>query len=348
VVTSIDKPMLADIFRQPASLTVLLGRTTEFQAASAAITPELGGRVILFGCGDGLFAAQAAAHHAASRGQPWHAWPALEALLAAPMLGPSDRAIAISMSGNVDRTVQAAEACAARGVKLLAVVNGTGGRVGAIASRRISLDLPDLAPFLCGTASYTSTLAALMLLAEPDGAHLAATLSAVSLALDTPLPLLSPPSGIRMLSAGANAATAAYGAAKLVELTRIPVWHGDIEEFAHSQFWAMPTSDLVVLVAPDPALAPLASGTAAVLAELGVITLAIDAEDAPVATAHHRVTLAAGASPLAAAVPVQRLAYALAEATGLDPNTRLHLRADAARFRASRLLTRRSLVGTGA
>lgn len=346
--TSIDKPMLADIFRQPAALAALLGRAAEFHAASAAITPSVGGCVKLFGCGDGLFAAQAAAHFANAREKPWQAMPALEGLLAAPMLGPNDRAIAISMSGNVDRTVQAAQAIAARGVPVLALVNGAGGRLGAIAARALSLDLPDLAPFLCGTASYTATLAALMLLAAPDGAHLAAALPALAQALDAPLPLLSPPGGVRFLSAGANAATAAYGATKLVELTRIPAWHGDIEEFAHSQFWAMPITDLVVLIAPEAALAPFAAATASALAGLGVITLAIDAEDAPVATAHHRLTLAAGASPLAAAVPVQRLAYALAEASGLDPNTRLHLKDDAARFRTSRLLTRRSLVGTGA
>jgi fructoselysine-6-P-deglycase FrlB-like protein len=346
--TTVDKPMLADIFRQPAVLATLAGRAAAFQAAGAALMPSPGGRVVLFGCGDGLFAAQAASHFATTRGKPWQAWPALEALLLAATLGADDRAIAISMSGNVDRTVQAAAACAARGVPVLALVNGAGGRLGAIASRKISLDLPDLAPFLCGTASYTATLAALMLLAEPDGAQLAAAIPGLALALDAPLPLLVPPGGVRFLSAGANAATAAYGAAKLVELTRIPTWHADLEEFAHSQFWAMPTTDLVVLVAPDPALAPFAAETASALAGLGVITLAIDAEDAPVATAHHRVTLAEAASPLVSAVPVQRLAYALAEATGLDPNTRLHLKHDAARFRASRLLTRRSLVGTGA
>lgn len=344
---SIAKPMLADIFRQPASLTALLGRALEFHAAATAITPPPGGRVKLFGCGDGLFAARAAAHFAAARGLAWQALPALEALLQAPMLGPNDRAIAISMSGNVDRTVQAAEACAARGVPVLALVNGAGGRLGAIATRKASLDLPDMAPFLCGTASYTATLAALLLLAAPDGAQLSAALPALTAALDAPLPLLAVPSAVRFLSAGANAATAAYGAAKLVELTRIPAWHADVEEFAHSQFWAMPKSDLVVLIAPEPAIARFAADTASALAELGVVTLAIDTEDAPVASAHHRVTLGAG-SPLVAAVPVQRLAYALAGSSGLDPNTRAHLKDDAARFRVSRLLTRRSLVGTGA
>jgi hypothetical protein len=46
-------------------------------------------------------------------------------------------------------------------------------------------------------------------------------------------------------------------------------------------------------------------------------------------------------------MPLQLLAYRLARATGLDPDTRTHLRDDCARFRVSRLLTRRALVDTG-
>jgi glucosamine 6-phosphate synthetase-like amidotransferase/phosphosugar isomerase protein len=156
--------------------------------------------------------------------------------------------------------------------------------------------------------------------------------------------------GVRFLAAGAELGTAQYGAAKLVELTRIPSWSADLEEFAHSQYWAMPPSDLVVVIATGAALARYATDSCAALAELGVATLAIDTAATPVETARHRVTLpalAAAIAPLAAAVPLQRLAYALAETGGLDPNTRLHLKNDAARFKVSRLLTRRSLLGTG-
>jgi hypothetical protein len=46
-------------------------------------------------------------------------------------------------------------------------------------------------------------------------------------------------------------------------------------------------------------------------------------------------------------MPLQLLAYRLARATGLDPDTRAHLRDDRSRFRVSRLLTRRALVDTG-
>ncbi len=41
------------------------------------------------------------------------------------------------------------------------------------------------------------------------------------------------------------------------------------------------------------------------------------------------------------------LAYQLAIATGFDPDRRMHLKDDGARFAVSRELTRRSLLGTG-
>jgi fructoselysine-6-P-deglycase FrlB-like protein len=343
----------ADIARQPEVLRAMLAAPERFLAAGARIAP--GSRpLFVAGCGDGLFAAEAASGFAAALGLDWRALGALDLLLAADRLTAADRVICVSMSGNVDRTVEAAEAAAHR-APVLALVNGAGGRLGRVADAVVSLDLPELAPFLCGTASYTATLAALMLIAAGAAGQVAAAsrlapaVGAIEAALAAPL-RLGPPSGVRLLSAGAHAGTVRYGAAKFVELTRIPAWSADLEEFGHSQYWAMPRSDLVVVVASDGVLAARAAETCEALAELGVTTLAIDAADAPVATATTRVTLpplAAAVAPLAAAVPLQRLAHDLAEATGLDPATRSHLKEDAVRFRVSRLLTRRGLVGTG-
>jgi glucosamine 6-phosphate synthetase-like amidotransferase/phosphosugar isomerase protein len=173
----------------------------------------------------------------------------------------------------------------------------------------------------------------------------AAALEADMPAFDGP-----PPGGVRMLSAGADLGSAQYGAAKLVELSRIPAWWSDLEEFAHSQYWAMPAGDLVVVIAAAAGIARYANESCDALGRLGVTTVAIDTAAAPVASATHRVTVPAidgDLAPLATALPLQRLAYALAAASGLDPNTRLHLKHDEARFRVSRLLTRRSLIGTG-
>lgn len=352
--------MIEDIARQPDVLAALMARADSFRALGAEVlTPGPGGRILIAGCGDGVFAGEAAGGIARALGLDWRAVGALDLVLSASQLLPADRVIAISMSGNVDRTVEAARAVASQGVPLLALVNGDGGRLGTIATRKISLELPDLAPFLCGTASYTATVLALMLFATgaagapmPPGLDtvMAAQRAMNGLAGTILNGLDAEPTGVRILSAGSEMGTARYGAAKLVELTRIPAWAADLEEFAHSQYWAMPVTDLVVVIAAEPALAEYAAASCEALSQLSVSTLAIDTEAAPVATARRRVTLPAlpaTLAPLATAVPLQFLGYALAAAGGLDANTRLHLKSDAQRFAVSRMLTRRSLLGTG-
>jgi glucosamine 6-phosphate synthetase-like amidotransferase/phosphosugar isomerase protein len=351
------EPMLADIARQPAVLRELGARAPAFLAAGREVlTPGAGGRVIVAGCGDGLFAAEAVAAHACGLGLDWRPMGALDLVLTAPRLRPSDRVVCISMSGNVDRTVEAATATAQAGAPILALVNGGGGRLGAIAKQKISLDLADLAPFLCGTASYTATMLALAMLASgaagrdqgPDVETLAQAVAAAdeaSLGLNLPAP-----TGVRLLAAGADRGTVAYGAAKFVELTRIPAWSADLEEFAHSQYWAMPTGDLVAMIATDPVVAGYAQASCEALGRLGVATLAIDTAAVPVTAAGRRITVekvGEALQPLVNAVPMQHLAYRLSLATGLDPNRRTHLKADEARFTVSRMLTRRSLIGTG-
>jgi len=354
--------MLADIARQPDVLAGLNARADAFAAAGAALRPGPGGRLFVSGCGDGLFAAEAASLFATDAAAlDWRPIGALDLVLSAVRLTPHDRVICISMSGNVDRTVEAATAVAGAGVPLLALVNGDGGRLGKLATAKVSLDLLDAAPFLCGTASYGATVAALMIIAAGAGG-----VGIQTLGLERAVPAIKAAivgseaiveaiaaegmSGIRFLAAGSETGTARYGAAKFVELTRIPAWSADLEEFAHSQYWAMPTSDLVVVIATRPEVAAYAMETCRALTELGVRTLAVDTETTPVETATYRVTLPSvpeSLAPLASCIPLQRLAYAAAQRTSLDPNTRLHLKTDALRFAVSRKLTRRSLLGTG-
>jgi fructoselysine-6-P-deglycase FrlB-like protein len=353
-------PMLEDVRRQPACLAALLGRAAELRAAGReALTPEPGGTVYAVGCGDGWFAARAvglvAGHYRAAS--------ALEFLVyVAPRLTPADRIVAISMSGQVDRTVEAWQAARARGASGVVLTNGAGGRLADGGGSIVSLGIPELAPFLCGTSTYTATVLALRLLLDADGAateplaHALGRLPAVIADAEAwahdaaALAGRRGVTGVRILAAGPHVATADYGAAKLVELTRIPAWGDDMEEFAHRQFWSADPRDLVVYLVPDARLARHASEGAEALAELGFDTLAIESAGHAVSTARRRLVLPSGPEWVAALVlpiPLQLLAYHLALATGLDPNTRAHLREDRARFQVSRKLTRRALVGTG-
>ena len=354
-----SSPLWRDIASQPSLAARFSGRSAEFVALGARLlSPGTGGRLLVSGCGDGLFAAQSVAGYAQALGLDWRPIGALDLLLGAGGLRPQDRVIAISMSGNVDRTVEAARAVAAAGVPMLALVNGDGGLLGAIATDKISLGHVDIAPFLCGTASYSLTMLALAALAAGAAGEvalpaLAPVIAAQEHALvisEAAFGALPVPTGVRLLSAGQERGSCAYAAAKLVELTGIPAWSADLEEFAHSQYWSMPVSDLVVVIATTPVLARRAGESCSALRELGVTTLAIDMVGAEVNDASYRVTLPAVPAvlaPLATAVPLQLLAATLARASGLDPDTRLHLKEDSLRFRVSRLLTRRSLLGTG-
>jgi glucosamine 6-phosphate synthetase-like amidotransferase/phosphosugar isomerase protein len=152
-----------------------------------------------------------------------------------------------------------------------------------------------------------------------------------------------PPSGVRILSAGPNLATAEYGMAKFIKLLPVPVWSDEIEEFAHRQFWTCPATDLVIYVATNPAVARCAAASVAALGSMGMTTIAIDTPSCPVPGATARFTLPEvpeRLSPLFAAIPLQFIGYYLARAFGANPDQSQDV-SDPARFRAAQLLARR-------
>lgn len=351
-------PMLADMRRQPAALAALLARAGEIQAAGWVARGEAKGRVHAFGSGDGWFAARAATDFARQRlNLRYKAASALEMLAyRAPAMGAADTAVAISMSGTADRTNEAAEAVRARGAGLLALTNGSGGNLAAIAQSKVSLELTDLAPFLTGTTKYTASLLGLMLLLQGMAGRRDDALPGVIQALPEMVAAAEvfakaqaeslaarPVTGIRILSSGCNLATADYGIAKFLKLVTVPVTADDIEEFAHRQFWSTPADDLVIYIAANPAAARTASASAAALAAMGMRTVAIDTPSTPVTTAAGRFTLPdveEAFSPLLAAIPLQFLSYFIARALGGNPDVSQDV-GDPARFRAAQMLSRR-------
>lgn len=357
--------MLADIRRQASVLDGLLARAPEFHRLGTEwLRPAPGGRLFAFGCGDGWFAARAVAGVAREAfGLDLAACTSLEMLLGqARRASAADRAVAISMSGTVDRTNAAGAALGEPGSGYLALSNTDGAQLGAGAKAVASLRVPDVAAFLTGTARYSATVLGLMMLVEgaargadavlTAGADARALVARLPVILDTSETVLGPVArdvvaqgfgGIRVLGAGSDWATADYGAAKLVKVVSMPVWAGEIEEYAHSQFWSSRADELVVLLASTTAVALLAENTAAALATAGQRTLAIETAGVPVPSATYRLSLPqtpAWLSPLLMPAPLQVLAYAMALATGHDPN-RSQDQADPQRFLAAQLLSRR-------
>jgi fructoselysine-6-P-deglycase FrlB-like protein len=361
---SSEYPMLADLRRQASCLKTLAGRHQEFSSLGLARLGNGRDPIVAFGSGDGWFAARAAADYARFElGLPYEAASSLETL---GYVGPryahrNMAAVAISMSGSADRTNEAAEALHHNGKPVLALTNGDGGALARITGEKISLDVPDLAPFLTGTAKYTATLLGLIMLLEGaarvEATNWTAHLDALPRLL-TEVERFSrefaerfvgrPPSGVRILSAGPNLATAEYGMAKFIKLLPIPVWADEIEEFAHRQFWSCPATDLVIYLATNPAVARCASASAAALGSMGMTTVAIDTPGCPVLGATARFTLpdvAEHISPLFGAIPLQFIGYYLARAFGANPDQSQDL-GDPARFRAAQLLARRGELAT--
>ncbi len=354
--------MLTDLRRQAGCLSSLATRFTEFARLGQAHFGGDSRRIVAFGSGDGWFAARAVAAYVSSDlGLRYEAASSLETLAyVLPRHRAHDLAgLAISMSGSADRTNEAAEALRSSGKAVLALTNGGGGELARIAGCRISLDVPDVAAFLTGTTKYTATLLGLVMLMEGAAGRQesawAPGLAALPALLDSVERFASelaahyagrPPSGVRILSAGPNLATADYGMAKLIKLLPLPVWADEIEEFAHRQFWSCPATDLVIYVVTNPAVARCASASAVALGSMGMRTVAIDMPGAPVSGATLRFTLPdlpENLSPLMAAIPLQYLGYFLARAFGADPDLSQDV-SDPQRFHAAQLLSRRGEI----
>lgn len=361
-----DRPMLEDICRQPVELARILDRGQAFrELGRVVLKPDAGGRLYGFGCGDGWFAANAVAGVTAQAlGRPMQAVTslAMDARAQSGHVTARDRAVAISMSGSVDRTNAAAEALSALGGRVVALTNEGGGALGQIAAARASLQVDDVAPFLTGTTRYSATVLGLMLLLDGaageggrDGLmgalrnYVLRDLPEMIAVCRRSLPAIcteicaQPVGGVRVLGAGAGWATADFGAAKLVKLLDVPVWAGEIEEYAHSQFWSARKDEVVILLASDAHTAAVARNTAEALAVAGMRTLAIETGGVAVDAATWRLSMPAfpdWMTPLSCALPLQLLAYEFAVAAGRDPNVSQD-KADPARFEAAQLLSRR-------
>jgi glucosamine 6-phosphate synthetase-like amidotransferase/phosphosugar isomerase protein len=369
-VTTPDQPhMLVDILRQADVLSHLRDRFLEFSGIGAEhLAPGKDGSLYAFGCGDGWFAANAVGNIAkAAFGMSLTPATSLDFLLSnARQLSAVDRAVAISMSGTVDRTIAAAQRIRSAGGAYVALTNEDGAQMGAAANATASLRIDDIAPFLTGTTRYSGTILGLMMLVEGasrgTGHNPAFTCQGpeVSRLLESTLPetldicgarlpaicqevLAAGLGGIRVLGAGPDWATAEYGAAKLVKVVQSPVWGSEIEEFAHSLFWSSRQDELVVLLASTPEVTRLASNTASALSHAGMRTLAIESAGMPVEGATYRISLPETPqwlAPLLMPAPLQMLAYAMATASGYDPN-KSQDQADPGRFLAAQLLSRR-------
>ncbi len=289
----------------------------------------------LTGCGDSAFAGLAASlafrRHSRLRVHPVHALDLARYLVR--YLPPASAILAISFSGRVGRTTEAARQAAEFGHPVIALTGNPDGQLAAAADRILPVDVPTLG-FSPGTSTYIGMLCTLIDLAlrtsrtGDGGAIRGACEQLPGQAAKTLDWCDAPASGaaarmasarfVTFLGAGPNEATARFGAAKLFEASQQIAVATNIEEWAHEEYFITRPGDPVILVAPAGAARDRAGEILSELQFVRADATVISDTEPPGRAGHLR--LAAGApeelSPVLAALPLAQLGFHLARQTG--------------------------------
>jgi len=294
----------------------------------------------LTGCGDSAFAGLASElafqRHAGLTAHPVHA---LELARYRARALPADSAvIAISFSGKVGRTIEAAIQARRAGHHVVALTNSAASPLAAACNEMLPVDVATLG-FSPGTSTYVAMLSTLLRLAaalgdlHDDACSLTGMLAGLPGQVEATLRDSADASAlaaramlsadwIAFLGAGPNEATARFGAAKLFEGPQRLGVSVSIEEWAHEQYFVTSRGDPVVLVNPTGAGHDRGEEILAELRFIGASPVVIsDREPAgPAVAGELYVPLASGAgeevSPVTACLPLALIGFHLARLTG--------------------------------
>ena len=343
-VRSIDT-MLREIETIPAVIT---DQAATLQGPLGELADELGNplpEVILSGCGDPYFAGMAA-RLAMERdgGVRCQSIEALEltryAIRYVPVVPRAPLLVAVSHSGSVGRTIEAAATAAAFGWRTVALTGRPDGRLAQVA-RPVVMDVPTLG-FSPGTSTYVAMVVALLTLVgelarvggRTDGAaRIASGLEAApDLARETirasaepaerAAVLLAASPSTTFLGSGPSRASAEFGAAKLFEGPQRYGVAQQLEEWAHEQYFISGPTTPVVVVAPAGASRDRAGELIEEMAFIGapIILVSDVVDDAVARRATVVLPVAAGLdeaySPLLTCLPLALTAFFMAERLG--------------------------------
>jgi fructoselysine-6-P-deglycase FrlB-like protein len=248
-------------------------------------------------------------------------------------LPPDSALLAISYSGKVGRTVEAARQASTFGTPVIALTGDAAGPLASVADRILPLEVPTLG-FSPGTSTYTGMLCTLIELARRtprdgtgdalrdaceqlagqaaktlDGCHDAAAEIAARLV-----------SGrfVTFLGAGPNEATARFGAAKLFEGSQQIAVATNVEEWAHEEYFITRPNDPVVIVAPTGAARDRAWEILSELEFIGADAVVVSDVEPPGRAGFLRLAASAPEelSPVLAALPLAQLGFQLARLAG--------------------------------
>lgn len=337
--------MVAEIETIP---TVIADQTTRLRSPLRALAEELGRatpEVVLTGCGDSHFAgigAKLAIERDA--GVRCQALEALELTRYAVRYIPTEPRppllVAISYSGSVGRTIEAASTAHGFGWRTVALTGRREGRL-AQAVEPIFMDVPTLG-LSPGTSTYVAMLTALYTLGaelataagRSSGAARAnaALEAAPELARETvrlatgparlAAELIAAAGTSTFIGSGPHRATAEFGAAKLFEGPQRYGVAQQLEEWAHEQYFVSGPATPIVVVAPSGAARDRAGELLQEMAFIGAPTILVsDVVDDAVARSATVILPVAGGldeaySPLLTCLPLALTAFFLAERLG--------------------------------
>lgn len=293
----------------------------------------------LTGCGDSAFAGQAAAlafrRHTPVTAHPVHA---LDLARYLPRSLPKASAvIAVSFSGKVGRTTEAAVQARRFGHPVFGLTNGADSQLGQAVDEVVPLEVTTLG-FSPGTSTYVAMLGSLLRLAAEIaelrgrsgtlgralGGLPGATARTLELtdgrAEDAARALLAG-SWATFLGAGPNEATARFGAAKLFEGPQRLAVSTNLEEWAHEEYFVTRPDDPVVLVNPTGAGHDRGLEILSELRFVGATPVVVSDAEPDGRSPHEQwLPLAPGVpeelSPVTAALPLSLIGFHLAELVG--------------------------------
>ncbi len=326
---------------------VIADSTSRLRPALRELALELGPgleEVVLTGCGDSSYAGLAVRlafeRVAGVRCRPVEALDLARYEVRYVPREPAPLLVAVSYSGEVGRTIEAAAAAERFGWQTLALTGRADGRLARTVRRPLLMDVPTLG-FSPGTSTYVAMVSTLLVLAAELGRargqvaeagrlddELARAPSLARRTLETAELLardaarLVAAAPITMfIGAGPSRAAAAFGAAKLFEGPQRHAVAQDLEEWAHEQYFVSGPTTPIVVVAPAGASHDRALELLDEMAFIGAPTFLVSDLPAPAGRLRERhLPVAPGldetASGLLTPLPLAQLAFFVSEILG--------------------------------
>lgn len=251
--------------------------------------------------------------------------------------------VAVSNSGRVTRTIEAALFAGQRGIRSIGCTYFPDSPLGRTATRTLSWTYEDVG-FGPGTLSYLASLVALYALAIRIGVaagHLTeaerdrrlggvtASADAVAWTIEAARPVaeaiadrIDPGEVLTVIGGGPSHGTAVFGMAKFIESARHNAVGQELEEWAHEQYFVTGPGSHTIVVAPVGASVDRAREQLRAVRDVGGTAVAICDPEDEATCALADVVLPARAtpdellSPIVTAVPLELLALAYARHQG--------------------------------